>query len=126
QLSVLGMCALVAAGSLWRRYLAKRLDGWKAHLARELLTSLSACAVPAPLVAWVFGRLSLVAPLSNLVAAPIVTLAQPVLFLALLLSPIAALGRICAEAVHPLLFAFDWIAWFAASLPGAAITVGTT
>ncbi len=126
ELSVLGMSALVAAGSLWRRHLARRLDGWKAHLARELLTSMIACAVTAPLVAWVFGRLSLIAPVSNLVAAPIVTLAQPVLFLALLLGPIGSLARICAEAVHPLLFAFDWIAWFAASVPGAAITVTTT
>ena len=126
QLSVLGMCALVAAGSLWRRHLAKRLDGWRAHLARELLTSLIACAATAPLVAWLFGRLSLIAPISNLVAAPIITLAQPMLFLALVLAPIGSLAGVCAEAVHPLLFAFDWIAWFAASLPGAAMTVTTT
>jgi competence protein ComEC len=126
QLSVLGMCALVAAGSLWRRHLANRVDGWKGKLARELVTSLVACAVTAPLVAWVFGRVSLIAPLSNLVAAPVVTLAQPVLFLALLLSPIGAVARFFAQAVHPLLFAFDWIAWAAASTPGAAITVTTT
>jgi len=126
QLSVLGMCALVAASSLWRRHFAKRMDGWSGNVSRELLTSLVACAVTAPLVAWVFGRLSLIAPLSNLIAAPIVTLAQPVLFLALLLAPIGELGRFCAQAVHPLLFAFDWIAWSAASVPGAAITVTTT
>lgn len=126
QLSVLGMCALVAAGSLWRRHLDKRLDGWKAKVSRELLTSLVACAVTAPLVAWVFGRLSIIAPLSNLIAAPIVTLAQPVLFLALLLSPMRALAGFFAQAVHPLLFAFDWIAWSAASVPGAAVTVTTT
>jgi competence protein ComEC len=126
QLSVLGMCALVAAGSLWRRHLAQRIDGWKGRVSRELLTSLVACAVTAPLVAWVFGRLSLIAPLSNLIAAPIVTLAQPVLFLALLLAPLGALARFCAQAVHPLLFAFDWIAWSASSVPGAAMTVTTT
>jgi competence protein ComEC len=126
QLSVLGMCALVAAGSLWRRHLANRLDGWKGKLARELVTSLVACAVTAPLVAWVFGRVSMIAPLSNLVAAPIVTLAQPILFLALLLSPLGAVARFIAQAVHPLLFAFDWVAWAAASTPGAAITVTTT
>ncbi len=106
QLSVLGMCALVAAGSLWR--------------------SLVACAVTAPLVAWVFGRLSIIAPLSNLIAAPIVTLAQPVLFLALLLAPLGAIAQFFAQAVHPLLFAFDWIAWSAASVPGAAVAVTTT
>jgi len=126
QLSVLGMCALVAAGSLWRRHLANRLDGWKGKLVRELVTSLVACAVTAPLVAWVFGRVSLIAPLSNLVAAPIVTLAQPILFLALLVSPLGAVARFFAQAVHPLLFAFDWVAWAAASTPGAAIVVTTT
>ena len=126
QLSVLGMCALVAAGSLWRRHLASRIEGWKGNVSRELLTSLVACAVTAPLVAWVFGRLSLIAPISNLIAAPIITLAQPVLFLALLLAPVGALARFCAQAVHPLLLAFDWIASSAATIPGAAITVTTT
>ena len=126
QLSVLGMCALVAAGSLWRRHLAGRIDGWKGKLARELVTSIVACAVTAPLVAWVFGRVSLIAPLSNLIAAPVVTLAQPILFLALLISPLDAVARFVAQAVHPLLFAFDTIAWAAASAPGAAITVTTT
>jgi competence protein ComEC len=126
QLSVLGMCALVAAGALWRRQLDKRVGGWRGTLLRELLTSLVACAVTAPLVAWMFGRLSLIAPLSNLVAAPIVTLAQPVLFIALLLAPFGALARFFAQAVHPLLFMFDWVAWSAASVPGAAITVTAT
>ena len=125
QLSVLGMCALVAAGSLWGRHLARRIDGWRANVSRELLTSIVACAVTAPLVAWEFGRLSLIAPLSNLVAAPILTLTQPVLFLALLLAPLGGLARFFAQAAHPLLLAFDLIAWSAASVPGAAISVTT-
>lgn len=125
QLSVLGMCALVAAGSLWRRHLARRIGGWRAHVSRELLTSLVASAVTAPLVAWQFGRLSLIAPLSNLVAAPILTLTQPVLFLALLLAPVETLARFFAQAAHPLLLAFDLIASSAESVPGAAITVAT-
>ncbi|MEO8911026.1 MAG: DNA internalization-related competence protein ComEC/Rec2 [Gemmatimonadaceae bacterium] len=126
QLSVLGMCALVAAGSLWRRHLSARISGRKAAIAKELVTSLVACAVTAPLVAWVFGRMSLIAPLSNLVASPVITLAQPVLFLAMLLAPIGSVAKFVAQAVHPLLFVFDWIAASAASIPGAAITVTTT
>jgi competence protein ComEC len=35
-------------------------------------------------------------------------------------------ARFLAQSVHPLLFVFDWIAWRAASVPGAAITVTTT
>jgi competence protein ComEC len=126
QLSVLGMCALVAAGSLWKRHLAQRFDGWKGKIGRELVTSLIACAVTAPLVAWVFGRISIIAPLSNLVAAPIITLAQPILFLALLAGPFVPLARLFAEAVHPLLFSFDLVSSVAASIPGAALTVSTT
>lgn len=126
QLSVLGMCALVAAGSLWRRRFATKLEGWRSNVGRELLTSIVACAVTAPLVAWVFGRISLIAPLSNLVAAPIVTLAQPILFLALLVAPLGEPARFVAQAVHPLLFGFDWIAWRAAAVPGASITVSAT
>jgi competence protein ComEC len=91
-----------------------------------LVTSLVACAVTAPLVAWVFGRVSVIAPVSNLIAAPVITLAQPVLFLALMLAPFEWAARFVAQAVHPLLFAFDWIAWSAASVPGAAMTVTTT
>jgi competence protein ComEC len=126
QLSVLGMCALVAAGLLWRRHFASRLNGWKGKLGRELITSIVACAVTAPLVAWVFGRISLIAPLSNLLAAPVITLAQPILFLALLVGPIGALANFFAHAVHPLLFGFDWVASTAAAVPGAALTVTTT
>src|SRR5438034_1586229 len=126
QLSVLGMCALVAAGVVWRRHLANRLGGWKGKLGRELVVSLIACAVTAPLVAWVFGRISLIAPLSNLIAAPVITLVQPILFLALLLSPLPHVAQFFAQSVHPLLFAFDWIAWSAASVPGGAVTVAAT
>ncbi|HET7613538.1 MAG TPA: DNA internalization-related competence protein ComEC/Rec2 [Gemmatimonadaceae bacterium] len=126
QLSVLGMGALVAAGALWRRQLAGRVEGWKAKVGRELVTSLVACAVTGPLVAWVFGRISLIAPVSNLVAAPIITLAQPILFLAMLVGPFDGVARFVAGSVHPLLFAFDWVAWRAASIPGASIAVSTT
>jgi competence protein ComEC len=126
QLSVAGMCALVAAEALWKRHLSTRLEGWRGKIGRDLVTSLVACAVTAPLVAWVFGRISLIAPLSNLVAAPIITFAQPILFLALVTAPVGALARLFAEAVHPLLIGFDWIASVSSSIPGAAITVSTT
>ena len=126
QLSVLGMCALVAAGRLWKRHFAERFDGVKGRIGRELITSVVACAITAPLVAWVFGRLSLIAPLANLVAAPVITMAQPILFLALVASPLPSVAAFFAQAVHPLLLAFDWISFSAASIPFAAITVGTT
>jgi competence protein ComEC len=127
QLSVLGMASLVAAGKLWRLHLASRMpDDWRGKLAHELITSLVACAITAPLVAWVFGRISLVAPLSNLAAAPVIGIAQPILFLALVLAPLHDVARFVAQAAHPLLVLFDAIARLASSLPGASLVVATT
>jgi competence protein ComEC len=126
QLSVLGMCALFAAGKLNRRLFAKRLTGVKRQIARNLLTSVVACVVTAPLVAWTFGRLSLIGPIANLFAGPVITLIQPILFLALLLAPLPLAAQFVAGAAHPLLALFNAIASHAAALPFASITVATT
>ncbi len=125
QLSVLGMCGLIAGGVASRRYLGA-MSGWRLYLSRELAISLVACAVTAPLVAYTFGQISLIAPVSNLLAAPVIGLAQPMLFLALLMAPAEGVARFCAQAAHPLLVAFDHIAASAASVPGASIAVHAT
>jgi len=126
QLSVLGMCGLIAGGTATRRHIDASLSGWRLHVTRELIVSLIACAVTAPLVAYTFGRISIIAPLANLVASPVIGVAQPMLFLALVLAPLEASARFCAQAVHPLLAAFDAIATFAASVPGASVAVHAT
>lgn len=125
QLSVLGMCGLIAGGVATRRTLGT-LSGWRLHISRELLISVIACAVTAPLVAFTFGQISLIAPLSNLFAAPLIGVAQPMLFLALVLAPAEGIARFCAQAVHPLLVLFDRIATTAAAVPAASIGVHTT
>jgi competence protein ComEC len=123
QLSVVGIAGLIASGSLGRRLVAPRLDGWRQKVARELLTSVVATILTAPLIAWYFGRLSLIAPLANLAAGPVITLLQPTLFLALVTAPIPAVGSFFAAACHPLLLLFDGVAATAASIPGASIEV---
>ena len=124
QLSVAGMASLVASGALARRLLAPRVDGWRLTIGRELLTSVVATLVTAPLVAWAIGRVSLVAPLTNLVAAPIVTLLQPALFLALLLAPLSSgAARLVADGAHPLMRSLDAVAVAGASVPYAALAV---
>jgi len=125
QLSVLGMCGLIAGGAVTRRNLG-RMTGWRAYVSRELVISVVACAATAPLVAYRFGTISLIAPVSNLFAAPLIGVAQPMLFLALVLAPLESAARFCAEAVHPLLVAFDQVASSAASVPGASVIVHTT
>ena len=126
QLSVAGMVSLIASGALERRWLRPRVHGLSRTVAASALTSTVACVVTGPLVAAAFGRTSLVAPLSNVVATPVMAFAQPVLFLAMLASPWPPAARFFAGAAHPALLAFDWIARVAGSLPGATIDVSAT
>jgi competence protein ComEC len=122
QLSVLGIAGLIASGALAKQLLAT-VKGWRASIARALLASTVATLVSAPLVAWAFGRISLIAPVTNLIADPILGLAQPMLFLALLAAPCLPLARFIADAVHPLLVAFNAVATWGAAVPHAALAV---
>jgi len=121
QLSVAGYAAIIVAGRLGRR-MPDALDGWRRTLAKELVAGVLTTLVTAPLVAWHFGRLSLVAPLSNLAAGPIVSLLQPTLFLVMLLPDWLGAGFV-VDAARPLLRAMDGVAGIAASVPGAALPV---
>ncbi len=126
QLSVLGMAGLVASGSLGKRVIPVSWTGARGSLARTLLTSCVACCASAPLVAWTFGRISLVAPVTNILATPVVAVLQPALFVAVAVSPVRALGMLLADACHPLLRTLDTIAAVGASVPGAALTAAPT
>ncbi|MFN0097321.1 MAG: ComEC/Rec2 family competence protein, partial [Gemmatimonadaceae bacterium] len=121
QLSVGGYAAIVVAGRLGRR-LPETWRGWRRALAKELIAGALTTAVTAPLVAWHFGRLSVIAPVSNLVAGPVISLLQPTLFLAML-TPEGAAARFVVDAATPMLRAMDAVANIAASSPGAAIVV---
>ena len=123
QLSVAGFAALIAAGIWVKRRLPRSVRGWRRALARDLIVSTLATVVTAPLIAWTFGRISLIAPLSNLAAGPIVALLQPALFLALLLAPLHGVAAFVAAAAHPLLVALDAVAGAAAAIPFASVIV---
>jgi competence protein ComEC len=69
---------------------------------------------------------SLVAPLSNLAATPLLELAQPMIFAGMLTAPIHPLASIFADAAHPLLAGLTLVASKAASIPGASIPVTPT
>lgn len=123
QLSVVGIAGLIASASLSKRLLAKRVEGWRLRIAKELLASMVATLITAPIIAWHFGRISLVAPLANLAAGPVISILQPLLFLALALAPFESIARFFADAAHPLLATFDAIASIAAAVPGASVAV---
>ncbi len=123
QLSVIGIAGLIASGILARRMFPERLGGWRARVSRELLTSVVATLVTAPIIAWYFGRISIIGPIANLAAGPVIAVLQPTLFAALALAPFPPVARFFADAAHPMLVAFDWIATTAAAVPGASVAV---
>lgn len=125
QLSVLGVVALAASGRLVER-LGWR-GGGRAHaVRREFVASTVASTASAPLIAWFFGTVSLIAPVANLAAAPLVTVLQPTLFLALVCSPVLPVARFVAGAAHPLLVLVDGVATVAARPAWAAIDLAPT
>lgn len=154
QLSVSGMASLVAARAImsrvrnstpplpspraswwqkrWQRFARSmvprlhKLDGWRWALTRELVTGTIASLVTAPIVAWYFGRVSLVAPVANIIASPVIAFLQPALFLALVLAPFKAIARVVADACILPLQLLDLIATWAASVPYAALHVAPT
>jgi competence protein ComEC len=126
QLSVAGMAGIVASGALARRAITPALQGPKRWLATNLAASVIASLVTTPLVAWTFGRVSLIAPVTNLVATPLLGLAQPMLFLALLIAPLKPVARFVADATHPLLALFDLVSVAGADVPYASIPVAPT
>jgi competence protein ComEC len=142
QLSVGGMAALVAGRVLARglvqrardadgrprgpgvaaaaaAWLRGRAEGPRLVLGRELVVGTLATVVSAPLVAWHFGQVSLVGPVANLAAGPVLALLQPALFAAVLLAPSDVAGPFAAGACRPLLAALDAVAQAGAALPGA-------
>ena len=126
QLSVCGMAALTASGVLTRRILRGDAPALRGRLVRELLASTLASVATVPLVAWHFGRVSVIGPFANLVAAPIITVLQPALFLAMVFAPWSSAATFVADAAHPLLVAFDFVAISAARVPNAALDIAPT
>lgn len=154
QLSVSGMASLVAARGImsrvrnsspalprardsqlrkrWQRFARatvawlRSLDGWRWALTRELFTGTVASLVTAPIVAWYFGRVSLIAPLANIFASPVIAFLQPALFLALAIAPLRSAAQIAADACILPLKALDIVASSASSVPYAAVHVAPT
>jgi competence protein ComEC len=125
QLSVLGVVALASSGALSRR-LGWHGGGWKQKLRRELLSGTIASTSSVPLIAWYFGTISLIAPVANLFAAPLVAVLQPTLFLALVCAPILPLARFIADAAHPVLAMLDGVAHVASRPAWVALSVAPT
>ena len=123
QLSFAAVCGLMLLG--WARRLPEgHTRGWTRRTVDYLAVCLVAWYCTAPLAAQHFGRLSLVAPLVNLPALPLVAVTVTLalasafcwFFLPLLFSPLLGLAEFFAE----LLFG---LARLGAGIPGAGLNV---
>ncbi len=123
QLSVVGVASMISAGILSRRIGVHRLHWLLKSIALTLIGTTIATIGSAPIVAWVFGRVSLVAPLSNLAATPLLELAQPMIFAGMLTAWMHPLASIFADAAHPMLAGLTFTARTAASIPAGSIPV---
>lgn len=123
QLSVTGFAALTAA-SLWaRQAIPGELRGIRRKVLTDLMVSTAATLASAPLVAWHFARISIVAPITNLLAAPVVAVMQPALFLAMVLAPTGEPARVAAGGAGVLVRALDAIALAGSDVPGGSLIV---
>ena len=126
HLSVGGMAGLIASGKLTRRLPLDRLPDWAGRLTKEIIATVVASAVTGPIVAWHFGRVSLAAPLTNLAAAPLFGLAQPALFLTLVIAPLRPVAALLADGTQVLLAGIEKVGAIGAAIPYAAIDVQPT
>jgi competence protein ComEC len=120
------VAGVIASGQLGKRIGAENLP-WAARvIVLGLIGSTVATIASAPIIAWIFGRISIVAPLTNLVANPVIGLAQPMIFVGMILAPVEPLARLFADAAHPLLLALDRIAATGAGVAHSTIEVAPT
>ena len=130
QLSAAATAGLLAWATPLQERLAarawKRVPGW---LVETMAVSTAAQASTLPLVLVHFGRLSLVSPLANLVAAPLIAPVMLLCLVGLLAGVIAALG-VPVIALSPAILA-SWaglaaliaVADVSAALPFASVTL---
>lgn len=119
QLSFAAVLALLLVAPPLRAALARRMP---AGLAEPLAVTVAATLGTAPLLALHFERVSVVSPLVNVLAAPVVA---PIMWLGTLASLVgqaaAGAARPFALLSAPLLGYLDWLAAWGAALPAAEV-----
>ncbi|HEY0780002.1 MAG TPA: DNA internalization-related competence protein ComEC/Rec2 [Gemmatirosa sp.] len=117
---------LSSAARTWARATGNARVPWRVTLASELLVGTIATLATAPLVAWHFGRISLVGVAANIAAEPVLALLQPALFLTVVAAPIRPVATLFADGTRPLLRALTAIAEHLGALPGATLAIAPT
>ncbi|MBJ7332613.1 MAG: ComEC/Rec2 family competence protein [Solirubrobacteraceae bacterium] len=122
QLSFAAVLALLLVAPPLRTALARRIPN---AVAEPLAVTLAATLGTAPLLALHFERLSIVSPLINVLAAPVVA---PIMWLGTIASGLGqlspAVARPPALLAAPLLAYLDGLAAWGAALPAAEVELG--
>lgn len=119
-LSVAATAGLVVVAPVWAHALRRR--GVPVGVAEAVAVSAAAQVVTAPLVAGMFGEVSVVAVVANLLAGPLVAPATVLGVLSTVTAPLAAwLARACAWLAGPELEWVLLVADRAARVPGAVV-----
>lgn len=123
QLSFAAVAGLIFVGPLLEKYFAKIPN--KFAIRESLLLTLSAQITAVPLIVFYFARLSLVAPLANLLVAPAIPLAMLTGFIAVGLGAIfLPAGMLVGFVAYGLLEYILFVARELAALPLASVEVG--
>jgi competence protein ComEC len=125
QLSVGGMAGLIASGGLCERWFPT-LTGWRKVVGESVIATGVATVVSAPIVAWAFGRISLAAVATNLLAAPLFNVAQPLLFITVLFSWTGPVAGYLADATRGALGLIGLVARVGAAIPFGVLDVAPT
>ena len=125
QLSVLAVGGLLLFGGLATEWAALGMSGAARWIGQTVALTCVAQAFTVPVVAGTFGMFSVVAPLANVYAAPLVSVGL-CLGLAAAVSgevvPVA--GSILMKVAAAVLGSAAWVSHHLATLPGAAIALG--
>lgn len=125
QLSAAGMAGLLASGGLMARFQIE-ISGWRRAVLDNVVATAVASAVTGPISAWSFGRISVAALATNIAAAPLFNIAQPMLFASVALFPVPFLGGFVADGARSALFLIDLVAKAGAAIPYGVLQVEPT
>lgn len=126
QLSFLAFSGLIYISPLIRKAVSiSKINNWPEAIKSPLIETLGAQIAVFPLIVYVFGRLSLIAPVANLIVLWIVPLAMLVSFIAGLGGLIVyTLGKLLALFAWPVLSYIIYATKITASLPLASFDIG--
>ncbi|NTW28003.1 MAG: DNA internalization-related competence protein ComEC/Rec2 [Coriobacteriia bacterium] len=124
RLSVAAVAGLVLFAGLGEAWIAAGLPRMVRSLAGPASLTLAATATTAPMTVPVFGMLSLVSPLANLLVGPIVSLVLVVGLVGLAVSAVVApLGGMVLHAAGAAGACATWVAAVLARMPHAAVAL---